>query len=471
MGAGKKFSGRGFLVFYYIQYFMPFAYQRLKEAQNPAYPLWRVFSIPQKRGKEIYFMELAREIEIEQQKNINLHRAWINSSYQFVEEDFLRCIDYRKHPNEFELFVAFRLLFSYDNMIAAKDKAGNRGKYDDFYSANSYEVHKRENLGYINTEKMIRYLLQAGYEHTNKYVYWANLIVKDVLSCEDKTIRVEKFLCVLNQMSENERGVESIRYIGIYQWTVIFRAFVFAGNSWGKQDNENNFIRLIDLYDDFIIDRKNDENMGYFAPIFINETLPVWEGLKTGASLSRFAEIVIRQKIYCNWNQYVNFYCYVKAALRALATNTYVAGLDIWMLDEVEKEAREGHWDFCIELTKEILDSVIRELNKSHQFLSSHQEKGYLPGEVKRIDVLIKLIEFFQKVMLHEVIGKEKIGSSVSTKIIDHVADAFKEADAIEDDEEFKQYINNPAHGLGIVNSIKLIDKHEKKAEMKDRVK
>ena len=454
------------LVFYYIQYFMPFAYQRLKEAQIPAYPLWRVFSIPQKMGKEIYLMELAREIETKRQKYINSHDERINSYYQFVEAGFLKCIDYRKHPNEFELFIAFRLLFSSDNIISDEDKAWNRGTLDDFYSASSNEVYKRESLGYLKTEKMIRYLLQAGYEHTSEYVYWADIIVKDVLLFEDINLREQRFLHVLNQMGKNKRGIGTIQRMGTYLWPDIFRAFVFAGKTWSQQENERNFVKLIELYDYDRINGKSGEKMEYFSKKFINETLSLWEGLQDGNSLCKLAELVVRQKIYCNWNQYVNFYCYIKAVVRSLVANTYLF-IDLWPLEDMEKEAREGHWDSCIELAKFNLDEVIRYLINNHQILLRYQDKGYLPGEDDRLRRLIALMEYFKNVMSHPEAGKEKTGPVVRTKIIDHMADACKEADAIEDDEEFKQYINNPANGVGIANSINLINKHERRRDSK----
>ena len=114
------------------------------------------------------------------------------------------------------------------------------------------------------------------------------------------------------------------------------------------------------------------------------------------------------------------------------------------------------------------LDEAIRQLTNYHQILLRYQEKGYLPRVDDRLRRLIALLEYFKNVMSHPEDGKEKTGPVVRTKIIDHMADACKEADAIEDDEEFKQYINNPANRLGIANSINLIDKHEKRRYSKN---
>lgn len=45
------------------------------------------------------------------------------------------------------------------------------------------------------------------------------------------------------------------------------------------------------------------------------------------------------------------------------------------------------------------------------------------------------------------------------------MSEAYENADVIEDDEAFKIYINNLEHGVGIANSIDLIDKHEKRRD------
>lgn len=446
--------------FYFIQYFLPAAYQRIKEAKNPNCSLSSVFRITGDNGEEIYFMNLAKEIKERKQDIIKKNDNWIGSSYKFVEDDFLNKIDYKCNDSAFELFLAYRLLFSEENISPDKDSIRlSRKDWCESYAASVDEVYRKEGIAYVNTEILVRYLLQAGYASANSYVYWGNIIASEVLSCEDRSLWQEKFVGVLEKMDKNERGVETIIYIGRLVWAYIFRAFVFAGRAWGIQDNEKYFVRIIELYD---MDRTVRNRTERFSQEFIDETLPLWEGLRGGESLCKFAQLIVRQEVFCNWNQYVNFYCYIRAALIAMSVNTYLAEYDFWILEDMVQEARDNNWEACMELAREELCKASLNLNRSHQILHKHIGEGFLPGEDERFKVLIKLVDYFNKVIDMQKDSSVRVGPLIHTEIHDTVAEAYSKLDAIEDYEEFKKRINDSCNDIGIANSIKLIDKHGK---------
>lgn len=448
------------LAFYFIQYFLPEAYGRLKEMQSLRCSLWQVFRVPENEVDDWYFVEAARRVREHRLANKNVVSPTDKEKLQSYMVEFMKKIHYLRQPKAFELFVAFRLIFDDSNLPAEADGGWKNVPRLDFGAADSEEVSRRESLDYVDTEKMFRYLLEAGYEASNRYVHWANAIVNDVLSCTDRGRWLELFDGVLAGMRDDERGNGTLLRMGTPLWVDVFRAFVFAGKTWSRWENTVNFVRLIDLYE---MDRERmmeANEPGGFLQSFIDDTLPLWEGLQGGKALCRFAGLVIRQQVVCNWSEYANFYAYLQAALLAMATNTYLGRYDLWSLEQMKEAGRHAEWEEAIEMAKEELGKASRELQGSYDILSRHKGKGFLPGELDHFKVLIGLVGYFKEVMDLSEKGEIRIGPSIRTEEHDPVAEAYDKADAIEDEAEFRKVINDPENGIGLANCVKLIKKH-----------
>ena len=320
------------LAFYFIQYFLPRAYGRIKEMQSLRCSLWQVFRITSDNLQEQYFIKIGRMIREHRLAGNNATEPAGREQLQASMKEFAEKIHYERHPEAFELFVAFRLLFNDKNWPAEAEGGWEGMPLSDFYAADSEEVRHRESLNYVDTEAMFRYLLEAGYELSNRYVYWANAIVRDVLLCPDRGRWLKLFDGVVKKMGDDERGIGTLQRFGTSLWVDIFRAFVFAGKTWNRQENVSNFVGLIDLYEMYRERGGNRNTPRGFSQDFIDETLPLWEGLRGGEALGRFAEMVVGQQATCNWNHYVNFYGYIRAALVSVAVNTYLARYDLWLL-------------------------------------------------------------------------------------------------------------------------------------------
>ena len=325
-------------------------------------------------------------------------------------------------------------------------------KKSKFYSQKADDVAKHEGLEYIRTEKMVRFLLAAGRIPQDNYVYWAECLVSSVLSEPDEKMWPKLYQQYRQKMHREERGAGVIERWGISHWTDMFRAFYFASVRWEKAERSQNYVRLVRFYVRMKTLEREGRSDDKFSMEFIHETFALWEGLRDGAALAAFAELVCSKQITGNWNSYPIFFKYIRESLLALYYAGYIDRYDIWQLeglsDDVDKKDYRA-------LALEIVRGVTRELRDKLAVLARYEE--YLPQEKPRYESFIQLMDFYQSVLNAERDGIYREDSGVRTTVHSPSGEAYHAVEQIVDDAVFKEKVNSRPEALSVAACIQLI--------------
>ena len=412
--------------FSYIQYFLPLAYQKIK--QNIDVGLSYAFNI---------------DGDGELQNIIYLMQSTDRKNSEFKNKNM---IDYHTHPEAFELYLACKCI----KLNVSDIEVLHKGEVNfPLCSLNEYisseDRYKKERISYYNLESMIKYLLCAGKPAFNHYVEIVYDLEEAVLSFDRKDW-IGKF----NRFIQGKFGDGTIISIS---WKHIFLSYCMTRRRWGDEEASDHFEKLIDLYSEYRLSLK-EENQ-FFSQDFIDETSNIWDGLRHGKELAYFAEYVAMQRIKYNWSKYKKYNKYVDLCINAIMNAGYIS---------IEQDLSEYKITETKD-TKSKLEAIKKGLNDNRVVLAGHS-KFLLNGneEKNRLCCMIDMIDKLIEVCESESDGSVKIDKSEDINFDNyHIKSKEKPILVNEPDEEkFIELINDPERKLTVAERLQLIKERDK---------
>ena len=338
---------------------------------------------------------------------------------------------------------------------------------DTYYSRTNSEVSKQEALDYQNIERSVRAYYEGGKSSVNDYIYSANLLLKMVLSKDEKDW-LHALPDWFYEMQKGKFGTRTINRLGVKMWSSVFRAFYFTEERWKKEDYVNNVHKLLRLYWLYLADKEKrreeqdkavkkdwQEEIQHEDKFyeFLQEFFSAWEMLRDTGALNDVFSHIVKMKVDRNYNQQPLFFKFVYQSIYMLNYLGYIFRTNPWEMKTTKKINKLKEKQQC----QRLLKSAAAEIKGYVNFLQNHNQA--LQHELEMYRNAEKYISFMQKIMEYDTSAEIKEVSPFRFKISESGDEALARICKMKDDSSFYKSLDKMVGKIPVVRLMDVMKK------------
>lgn len=362
--------------------------------------------------------------------------------------------------NELNLqkYLAFKLLGVENTLCLTKEKPYKpmefRNRYLYHSTVNISDFTKDEHIDYMDLERQIFNLLEAGKPKHNDYTESANDIAAILKKPNDKWMST--FDKWLDDIYQGKLNYNSIFFFGLGRWEQIFQAYYVAAKKWNKDEGEQNYINILTYY--FDVDVKPIGWSQYLA----DDLNYCFDGIHllgnrkcTIFILRRLSSI----QVNCNLQNIVSFRHLMGKSILALFSTGYIQKVDTFAVRDcmycTENEAEQ-----YMKMLKIIFEDVKKEINIMLNFFREENEESY-QSEVDEYKIIVEYLKVIGKILeCKELIQAQQEEPSVDMKM-NSIPNKDEERLVTMTDSDFENNMQNS--NFSPVKKYRLIKRRRKK--------